>query len=354
MGIGHKTPMLMAMEQTPIINIYLPEEVDTTSYPVSLSEGFDMSVDYKIEVSWTFYLMLEREGIPARICSDYPEKGILLIHKAFAERFVWKPDLFVVSMQWDYKRDDRGQVHLVSNKYKTHASSLGWLDRLTFPGLQYFLPLPMHPVLFPRSSERGGLFKTVAFIGAEKNLEAEFRTAEFKERVARLGMQFIIVDDPAKMMDYSEIDVILAVRNLKRQVSHKPAQKLINAWRGGVPSILGCEVGYRELKHSNLDYLEVGSSEGVIVALKRLRDDVEFRDVVVQNGLWKAKSYTLDEIQRRWAGLFRDKIIPAYGAWENRALLSRLAFLAVRRARSVLRVALSLVWHRLLGIKPKL
>ena len=236
------------------------------------------------------YLMLQDEGLSVRICREYPEQGILMIHKAFSKKFVWKPDLFVVSMQWDYKRDDRGQVHLVSNEYQTQPSASGWMDRFSFLGLRCFAPPPMHPSLTSRNRARGDLFETVAFIGAEKNLEPEFRSAEFKGRVARLGMEFIVVDDPKEMSDYSEIDAILAVRNLGQRVSHKPAQKLINAWRAGVPVLLGCEVGYRELKHSNLDYLEVNSAEDVVAGLKRLQDDTEFREVVIQNGLLKAES----------------------------------------------------------------
>lgn len=340
------------MEQTPI-NIYLPSDVDTTGYPVSLSGDFNMSVDYRIESSWMFYLMLESEGLPVRICREYPRNGILMIHKAFTRKFVWNPDLFVVSMQWDYKRDDRGQVHLVSNEYQTHASASGWMDRFTFAGLRCFAPPPMHPSLTPRNPVRGNRFETVAFIGAEKNLEAEFRSDEFKGRVARLNMEFIVVDDPKEMSDYSEIDAILAVRNLGQQVSHKPAQKLINAWRAGVPVLLGCEVGYRELKHSNLDYLEVNSADDVVAGLKRLRDDIEFREVVIQNGLLKAESYTIDEVQTLWAELFMNRIIPAYQAWENQSARGRFCFLAVRRVRNALRVMLSFIWHRLLGMKPK-
>ena len=342
----------MIMEQIQI-NIYLPRDVDTTGYPVSLSDDFNMSVDYRIESSWMFYLMLKGEGLPSQICREYPKRGILMIHRAFSKKFVWNPDLFVVSMQWDYKRDDRGQVHLVSNEYQTNASASGWMDRLTYTGLRCFAPPPMHPQLTPRSPARGAQSETVAFIGAEKNLEAEFRSAEFKEQMTRLGMKFMVVDDPSKMTDYSGIDAILAVRNLGQKISHKPAQKLINAWRAGVPALLGYEVGYRELKHSNLDYLEVNSADDVLAGLKRLLDDVEFREVVVQNGLLKARAYTVSEIQVMWGDLFRDRIIPASQVWENQPPLNRFYFLIVRRGRNFLRVMLSFIWHRLLGMKPK-
>ena len=337
------------MEQT-LMNIYIPSGVDTTGFPGVLSDDFEMSVDYKIESSWMFYLMLKGQGLQVRICMEYPQEGILLVHKAFVKHFVWNPELFVISMQWDYKRDDRAQVHLVSNKYKTHSSSLGWMDRFTFSGLQYFVQPPMHPVLIPRSSERGDRFENVAFIGAEKNLESEFRTDAFRDGVARLGMKFVIVDDPGKMTDYSEIDAILAVRKIGRLVCHKPAQKLINAWRAGVPSILGCEVGYRELKESALDYMEGDSVEDVVEALKRLKDDVAFRHALVQNGLRKAEDYNIAAVERRLGELFLEQIIPAYAEWKSMSIIRQSYFLCIRKLRYTLRIFLSFVSHRVFGI----
>jgi len=194
----------------------------------------------------------------------------------------------------------------------------------------------------------------VAFVGAEKNLEAEFRTSEFKDRVAELGMKFRIINDPDKMSDYSEIDAILAARNFGKRVSHKPAQKLTNAWRAGVPALLGCEEGYRELRYSHLDYLEVKSVDEAVAGLKRLKEDVEFREAVIENGLRKSDFHTINAVQSLWADVFRTQIFPAYEVWKAQSTLSRFKFLVARRIRDIVRFILSFIWHRLFKIKPKL
>ena len=335
------------------ISIFLPKEVDTSEFPDSLYGTYSGSLDYKVESSWMFFLMLRNQGFNVQICSKIPDAGILLMHKAFARKFLWKPNLFVVSMQWDYKRDDRGQVHLVSNYMKTRASALGWMDRLTLPGFQFFVQPPMHPDLVPRDVNRGNRFEKIAFLGAEKNLESAFRSADFRSRVDALGMQFEIVNDPSKMNVYSDIDAVLAVRRLGKTISHKPAQKLINAWRAGAPAILGREVGYQELHDSDVDYLEVDSVDDVIRALEKLKTSDEFRASVIKSGLEKSEDYTAEAIELRWSELFRDRIIPAYFGWMAQPKLDRNFFLVVRWFRHVSRVGLSFIWHKLLGVQAR-
>jgi glycosyltransferase involved in cell wall biosynthesis len=337
-----------------LINIYLPKGLDTSTFPASLNEDFKDSVEYAVEAAWMFYLMLKDHEWDVRICNEYPEKGIFLIHKATVRKFVWHPRLFVVSMQWDYRRDDRGQVHLVANEFKTRRSSLGWLDRLSFAGLQYFIQPPMHAEIIRRNPERGSRFENIAFIGEEKNLAAEFRTQEFKEQMAELGLRLLMVDDPKKMSDYAQIDAVIAVRKLGRLVVHKPPQKLVNAWRAGVPCIVGREIGYQELKKSDLDFLEIDSVDGMLAALKRLKSDTALRSEMMENGLRRAESYTPQALQARWINLFRDSIVPAYHDWESAGALRRYMFLFVRRVRHAVRRSASFIVHTLLGIKARI
>lgn len=334
------------------INIYLPEEVDSSRFPSDLYGHFEKAQDYKVESSWLFYVMLRNQGIDTRICHTYPQTGILLIHKAFAQDFVWNPELLVVSLQWDYKRDDRAQVHLVSNLFKTRCTSLSWLDRCSLIGLQFFVQPPMHPYLVQRSADRGDRFENIAFIGAEKNLDPEFRTDSFKQHIKQLGMRFLIVDDSGKMTDYSEIDAVLAVRKKGKLITHKPAQKLVNAWRAGVPALLGHEMGYQELHDTDIDYLEINSANDAIKALKRLKEDVEFRELMIQNGLKKGKDYSSEAIEERWCALMRDRIIPAYHGWLAMPKPARILFLIVRWIRYISRITLSFVWHKIMCMKP--
>ena len=149
------------------IHIYINPNAELDTYPDELTG--DMSVfrsarTIQHEVQWVFYLMLKDQGMDVRISRDYPREGIFVIHKANARPFVWNPDLFVVSLQWDYKRDDRAQMHLVSNHYKTTKSALGWLDRLSFAGLQHYNPPVMHSVFTHRDPGLGDRFENIAFV----------------------------------------------------------------------------------------------------------------------------------------------------------------------------------------------
>lgn len=338
-------------EQGACINIYVSPDADLKSYPDSLLG--DMGVfkgarTIRHEVQWIFFLMLRDQGLDVQICHDFPERGILLIHKSHVKIFKWNPNLFVVSLQWDYTRDDRAQMHLVSNEYKTTNSSLGWLDRLSFPGLQRYVPPVMHPVIIPRDPARGDRFENIAFIGDPKNLDKAFRTGSFRAMVEGLGMRFIIRSEPDKMSDFSDIDAVVAIRRLGRVISNKPSVKLINAWRGGVPSILGCEVGHREARKSEYDYIEVDSVEEVVNALDRLKTDVDYRNKMIANAKQRAEPFSAEGQQKVWIEFFKGTVIPAYEEWQRKSDPGKYTFLVVRWIRHLARASLSFIWHHVL------
>lgn len=334
------------------IHIYISPDADLDSYPTDLCGDMSVFKDARTiqhEVQWLFYLMLKDQGLDIRICRDYPKSGILLIHKAHVKKFVWNPDLLVVSLQWDYNRDDRAQVHLVSNNFKTTNASLGWMDRLSFAGLQCYVPPVMHPVILPRDPARGDRFENIAFIGDPKNLDKAFRTAVFRATLEGMGMKFIIRSDPDKLADFTDIDAVVAIRRIGKVITNKPSVKLINAWRGGVPSILGVEIGCREARQSEYDYIEVDSVEEVIAALKMLKGDVDFRNKMLSNGKMRAEPFTAEGQQRTWIDFFRNKVLPAYSQWQGRSAWSKRCFLSIRWIRYQCRRAVSFIWHRVLG-----
>jgi hypothetical protein len=73
--------------------------------------------------------------------------------------------------------------------------------------------------------------------------------------------------------DYSDTDVVLAIRELDRDNlwQGKPASKLYNAWHAGVPAILGYVSAFRSERETKLDYLQATSVREVILALKKLK-----------------------------------------------------------------------------------
>jgi hypothetical protein len=111
----------------------------------------------------------------------------------------------------------------------------------------------------------------------------------------------------------------VAVRpNTSDPYCHKPASKLVNAWRAGVPALLGPEYAYRSLRRSELDYFEVTSADAAIEALRRLQASPGLFGDVVQNGLARAKDFEYDRIIEQWAHLLFEVVVPRYLQRGNR------------------------------------
>jgi hypothetical protein len=337
-----------------VIHIYINPKADQSSYPDQLLYD-DMSVfdGYRDEVQWLFYLMLREQGIDVRLCHDYPKDGIFVIFKGNVRKFIWNPDLFVVSLQWDYPRDDRAQVHLVSNTFSATEASMGRLDRLSFQGHPFYVSEVTHPVIIPRDPKRGDRFENITYIGDSRNLVDAFKTDSFKKRLQDMGMRFIINDNPHSMADYSEVDAVIAVRRFGQVISNKPPTKLINAWRGGVPSLLGCEIGYREARNSCYDYIEVDSIEEVFNGLDRLKNDIEFRNKMVEMGQQRMGPFMPDQVSATWSSFFTKTAIPMYHEWQSRSPLGKWTFLLIRWIRYAAREGMSLFWHQILGRRSR-
>ncbi len=188
---------------------------------------------------------------------------------------------------------------------------------------RFFIPNWPQPGLVPRAPDRGADVTTVTYKGNTDNLRPEFLTKKWERFLAERGLTFVVdapleSDDPrlaglgagirigsnSKWHDYAETDVVLAVRppSLDRY-RHKPAVKLINAWRAGTPALLGPEPAYRELRRSPLDYLEISSPKDAAEAMSRLCDDPSLYEAMVANGLERATEFSVESITARWETL---------------------------------------------------
>ncbi len=114
------------------------------------------------------------------------------------------------------------------------------------------------PDLIPRdpgARRLGG--KMRAFFGAEECIANEMHSEEWAATLRDLGLQWHFVK-PEKWHDFSEVDVVVAIRDFvgNHRYGNKPPTKLFNAWRAGVPAILGRESAYHQQWRRSLDYLE--------------------------------------------------------------------------------------------------
>jgi len=119
-------------------------------------------------------------------------------------------------------------------------------------------------------------------MGVEQNIADELLDDTFREQMKSLGLNWQLVHDKAKWPDYSNMDAMLAVRSFGGNThDNKPAAKLYNAWHAGVPAVLGQESAFRHEGSPGNDYVEVGSPAETVAVLKRLKEDLTFRQDLV-------------------------------------------------------------------------
>lgn len=184
---------------------------------------------------------------------------------------------------------------------------------------RHFIPHWPQPGLIPRSVARGSSVKRIAYKGFTENLHAGFLEPTWKESLARLGIEWqcdaASYPGPQRKLAstdwnaFHDVDLVLAVRPPQRDsYVRKPATKLYNAWLAGVPAILGVEYAYRELRRSELDYLEASSPSEALRAVERLISEPQLYRAMVENGHTRAKEFTADAILRQWVNLLYSTI----------------------------------------------
>lgn len=249
---------------------------------------------------------LRRRGYPVHFVNEFPDGGILFSHPSFIEGARLPRHQFVVSLRTDKHTCRRANVEIVQNPLQAR-------DRAYRP--RVYAPLFPQKNLIPRDPGRGDRFVNVAYLGRLHNIRPELRNSAFASRLESEGMRLQIRSDPAAWNDYSDVDAILAVRDYHRKWKSKPASKLVNAWRAGVPAVVGPESAFQYLRQSELDYLEARSFEEVQAALLRLRDDPGFRRRMTENARERAKEFTFDAVADAWIGVIHREIIPRWNEW---------------------------------------
>lgn len=317
----------------PPIYFYIPQE----HWPAGgMPERPDNYWQWNISISnkwnwgrynWTLqtYLYLKADGFPCELIGTMPTEGIVLAHRDFfPDNFQPGPRLLMTCLQADRKPHPYAQIHVVQNQYEERLKKSMSLWE------SYYIAHWPQPGLIPRAPARGKKFENVAYFGNENTLAPELKNPLWQEQLTPLGLCWHIVERD-HWNDYSEVDVVVAIRSFDgNDYTWKPASKLYNAWQAGVPAILGCESAYRFERKSELDYLEVASLNDLISALKRLRDDKELRQAIVENGLIRALETRPARIVVQWRTFLTDTAVPAYNQWCTAPNWERQKFLKLR------------------------
>lgn len=276
---------------------------------------------------WTLqtYLYLKAHGFACELVGIMPTEGIVLAHRDyFPENLQPGPRLLLVCLQADRKPHPYAQLHVVQNLYQERLKQSMPLWE------SYYIAHWPQPGLIRRDSARGDRFENVAYLGNENTLAPELKNQSWQKQVIRLGLCWHIVNRD-RWNDYSEVDVVVAVRSFDRQdYTSKPASKLYNAWHAGVPVILGCESAFQAERKSELDYIEVASLSDLTSALQRLRDDKKLRQAMVENGRLRAEETQPARIVTQWINFLTDIATPTYYRWYTASNWNRKIFLMGR------------------------
>ncbi|WP_022834658.1 glycosyltransferase [Salisaeta longa] len=253
-------------------------------------------------------------GYDARLAATLPAEGIVVLmpepeqQAAFQAQFqpARHRNILVATIRADVIgfRSPLGDADIVQNGRFAD-------DRRTF-----FVPHWPQPGLIPRDATRDVRIEHIVFKGGFGSLQKDFRSDAWYEALEARGLTFEIASAETqgtipRWHDYRTADLSLAVRpdlgdgGLRCE---KPASKLINAWHAGVPSLLGPEYAYRELRQSPLDYIEIETPRDALHAIDALRSDPVRYRAMVRHARRRARSFTPAAIAKRWAQVLYDDL----------------------------------------------
>jgi len=329
---------MLGMQRTqPPIFFYMPEE----EWPEDLSKGEEYYWSKNRSGKWNWTLQahenLKNTELDIKLAQRFPNEGIILSHRSILPDDI-KPNekqLFVC-IQADRPRHPYAQIHLMQNREGARRAELSLftaLDRISVPFKEQhaFVHNWPQPELIPRDSERGDKFENVVYMGRAKNLAPELKKHQWSQRLAEIGLNWEIVEDKEKWKDYRQVDAVLAARSFDdRSYLHKPANKLYNAWHAGVPAVLAPESAFRAERESDLDYIEVHSPEEAFEALRRLRENPEFREAMIRQGRKRAEETAVESLVDDWKAFLMEIAVPAYRTWCEQPERRRRGFRALR------------------------
>lgn len=264
------------------------------------------------ERSWIAqtFLRLRAAGLPVDLSDRPPQRGLVVFHAkhkhALAQVASGEPKLVFVGVRADNSSPLLADFEVLQN------------GRFEDGRTRFRMPHWPQAGLVPRDAVRGARVETVGYMGLEENLHPAFLDERWSQELAKLGVEWrpniprstsSNRAGPVNWESYRDLDVMLAVRPGRRELEFaKPATKLVNAWRAGVPALIGPEYACREIRRDPRDYIEVRGPADALAAVRRLRDDHELYLEMVRNGARWAGEFSFESITRQWAKLLFETI----------------------------------------------
>ncbi len=238
---------------------------------------------------WTIqtYLHLKARGHHIAISNAFIKDAINIAHYDSIPKKFWLRDYFIVSI-----RADRDPTFIANLEITQNASS-------ATANHQHFISHWPQAALIPRDGRRQTTINNIFFMGVPENISVKIDNDQFLFALDKLGITFRL--ERRNWHDYSHADLTLAIRDGSDYfLAHKPASKLVNAWRAGVPAILGREPAYREIGRPGYDYLEANTAEEAIAAIRQLKTNPNFFEMIIENGRNSVTRWNTDSVASQW------------------------------------------------------
>ncbi|MEO8195143.1 MAG: hypothetical protein ABI689_00310 [Thermoanaerobaculia bacterium] len=297
------------------VTFYVAEPADLTRVS-RLDPDRDQALLRSGELAWVVqtYLRLRAAGYPVELAASPPRSGLVVFHakhgpaltRALTRAQSGRRDLRFVGIRADNSPPLLADFEILQN------------GRFADDRRRFWIPHWPQPGLIARDAERGNRVERVTYMGWIENLHAGFRSSAWRAALAGLGIEWVLQEvpfprgggversaqAPVDFEDYSRFDALLAVRpgGFRRSLS-KPVSKLVNAWRAGLPALLGPEYACREVRRSDDDYFEIAGPEEALAALRRLRAEPLLYARMVENGRNRAAEFSFAALTERWADL---------------------------------------------------
>lgn len=298
---------------------HLPDAVELAKHPRRF-------LSPALNWTWRTWKQLSESGLACRLVDQLPAEGIVvcaacnlpLFHRPGARQVIVccvadSPPPFFTQLNVYQCRTQADQA-----RRSGHLPAAAYVPHWPQPGL------------LPRDPARGDAFENVDYFGAADQLAPTLREAGFVRDVERLGLTLRYHFE--FFHDYTATDAVLAARSFGGPVvRHKPASKLVNAWLAGVPAILGAEEGFRELRRTPDDYLEIDSPAECLAALRSLRDDPQRRQRMRSNAAQRRADYSSEALIAQWSQLLQQGAVAVQNQW-NRMSASAQAVYFFRQA----------------------
>ncbi|MDQ1348401.1 MAG: hypothetical protein QG573_1775 [Acidobacteriota bacterium] len=313
---------------------YLSEERDVARLR-DLDPDRDLDAFRPGEFSWVAqtYLRLRAAGHPVELTATLPERALVVFHAKHKHALARAARAAGAT-------GDRRELYFVAIRADNSSPLLADFEvlqsgRFADGRTRFWIPFWPQPGLLPRDAARGTTLARVAYMGLIENLHPDFRGEAWRSAVAAMGLDWVVQEvrfrrdgDLGRIdwEDYRSLDAVVAVRPRDRHLRYsKPASKLINAWRAGVPALLGPEFAYREIRRSAEEFLEVASATEALAALGRLRDEPGLYARMVAAGRERAPELSFEALTQRWAELvfatIPERIASGALPWSHRLAL---------------------------------